>query len=306
MDTFSQRHGFNPKREIMQIDSMNDDLRNSLWNVLALSFWDKLKVYNQSFGSINYSKKESSPYTYVERDDVKDLIKVLWFSHFKQLFDNLSGDWYQDYDFIKNIFFQYKWYEVYDFLELIANTYKNESTLKSFIELCNYVFEKELSGYRFIGSTITPITSETEIKAIEEALAGEDKLASISQHINTALNYLSRKENPDYRNSIKESISAVESICCLIVNDKKTTLGKALNIIEKEQKLDLHPAFKEALTKLYGYTSDAEGIRHGLLNECNLDFEDAKFMLVSCSAFTNYLKGKAIQTGIDFKIQEQV
>ncbi len=45
--------------------------------------------------------------------------------------------------------------------------------------------------------------------------------------------------------------------------------------------------------------------RHALLDESDLDFEDAKFMLVSCSAFTNYLKGKVIKAGIDFNNQQQ-
>lgn len=300
MDTFSQRHGFKPKREIMQIESMNDDLRNSLWNVLDIFFWEKIEKHSL-YGDIDYNRKESSRGQHLEIDDLKALIQILWFSHFKQLFDDLSGNWYQDYKFIKKTFFQYQWNEIYDFLEFIANHYNNQSTLKSFIELCNHVLETEMSGYRFIGLTITPITSDTEIKAIEEALAGEDKLATVSQHINAAITHLSSKENPDYRNSIKESISAVESICFLIVNDNKTTLGKALNIIERQQKVALNGSLKEAFSKLYGYTNDAEGIRHALLNECNLDFEDAKFMLVSCSAFINYLKGKAIQRGIDFK-----
>lgn len=61
----------------------------------------------------------------------------------------------------------------------------------------------------------------------------------------------------------------------------------------------MHPALKGSFEKLYGYTSDAEGIRHALLDEPNLDFEDAKFMLVSCSAFVNYLKAKAAKAGIN-------
>ncbi|MEA5553059.1 hypothetical protein VB713_19120 [Anabaena cylindrica UHCC 0172] len=304
MDTFSQRHGFEPKKDIMQIDSMSNDLRNSLWNVLILSFWKKIETYSQG-GYIDYDRKESSAYQYFETDDIKSLIKILWFSHFKQPFDNLSGIWQRDYQFIKQSFSQYKWYEVYNFLEFIARNYRNDDMLENFINLCNHVFERELSGYRFIGSTITPITSETEIQTIEQALAYQDKFAPVSNHINTALIYLSRKENPDYRNSIKESISAVESICCLIANDNKATLGKALNTLEKEPIFDLHPALSGAFSKLYGYTSDANGIRHALLDESDLDFEDAKFMLVSCSAFINYLKGKAIKAGIDFNNPQQ-
>jgi hypothetical protein len=48
---------------------------------------------------------------------------------------------------------------------------------------------------------------------------------------------------------------------------------------------------------MYGYTSDAEGIRHALMDEPTLESEDAKFMLVSCSAFVNYLRSKAARAG---------
>jgi hypothetical protein len=97
---------------------------------------------------------------------------------------------------------------------------------------------------------------------------------------------------------MKESISAVEAICKLITGDPKAKLGQALNEIEK--KTGLHPALKKAFTSLYDYTSDAQGIRHALKDESNLYFEDAKFMLVSCSAFINYLMTKSSKAGIKF------
>ncbi len=62
---------------------------------------------------------------------------------------------------------------------------------------------------------------------------------------------------------------------------------------EVEARIGLHGALKEGFSNLYGYTSSAEGIRHALLDESELSFEDAKFMLVSCSAFVNYLIVKA-------------
>jgi len=61
----------------------------------------------------------------------------------------------------------------------------------------------------------------------------------------------------------------------------------------KDKGVEIHPAFEGALEKMYGYTSDAQGIRHALLDESTLDSADALFMLVSCSAFVNYLKGKS-------------
>jgi hypothetical protein len=49
----------------------------------------------------------------------------------------------------------------------------------------------------------------------------------------------------------------------------------------------------KAFSSLYGYRNDADGIRHALLEESNLEKEDATFMLVVCSAFIGYLYEKA-------------
>ncbi len=163
----------------------------------------------------------------------------------------------------------------------------SETTKQQFITQCNEVLKKELSAFRFVDGVLTEISSEEEIREIEEASTVTDP---VREHIVTALKHLSDKEHPDYRNSIKESISAVESYCRLITNNNKATLGNALKIIKKS--ISLHPALKGAFEKLYGYTSDAQGIRHGLMDLSDLDFEDAKYMLVSCSAFINYLKEK--------------
>ena len=62
---------------------------------------------------------------------------------------------------------------------------------------------------------------------------------------------------------------------------------------EIEKKFQIHSALKSAFSALYGYTSDSGGIRHSLLkDDISVSFEDAKFMLVSCSGFINYLKAK--------------
>ncbi len=140
------------------------------------------------------------------------------------------------------------------------------------------------------------ITSEEEISEIEEALKKSGPLSNVHEHLKRALELLADRKSPDYRNSIKESISAVEALCKLITGDKSATLGKALE--KMEGKIKLHPALKKAFISLYGYTSDADGIRHALLEESNLDFEDAKFMLIVCPAFINYLVEKVSKSGI--------
>ncbi len=91
--------------------------------------------------------------------------------------------------------------------------------------------------------------------------------------------------------SIQCSISAVESQCCILLGDERATLGEALRHLEREG-IGLHGALKEAFVKLYGFTSDAGGIRHGSIQPSDVDQDIAKFMLVTCSAFVNYLISK--------------
>jgi len=88
-----------------------------------------------------------------------------------------------------------------------------------------------------------------------------------------------------------------ESVCRLIGGGK--TLGDAPKGIR--DKIDLHPALEKGFGALYGYTSDKGGIRHALLEESSVDSTDARFMLVTCSAFVNFVVAKASTAGIELK-----
>ena len=46
---------------------------------------------------------------------------------------------------------------------------------------------------------------------------------------------------------------------------------------------------------MYGFTSDAEGIRHALLEESTLPFTDAKVFLIQPGSFVTYILGKQSQ-----------
>ena len=280
MKLFSHRSGLKKMRTEMQLDSMDLSLRNRLWNTLDCFYW-------------HHRIRSGS--------EIKEYSKVLftrmWHSYFKKPVDELRFYWANDLSKVKGYFFDCDWCEVYDFIEFVAKKFPLEETNDSFKIATNDVLKEELSAYRFIGNQITQITSEEEIGEIEEALA--TSITPVRTHIENSLKLLSDKQTPDYRNSIKESISAVESICRLITKKENATLGQALK--EVEVKIGLHGALKKGFSNLYGYTSSAEGIRHALLDESELSFEDAKFMLVSCSAFINYLIVKAEKAKIIIK-----
>ena len=86
---------------------------------------------------------------------------------------------------------------------------------------------------------------------------------------------------------MKEAISAVESAARAVTGRDKATLGNLLEILKKER--GLHPALEKAWSSLYGYTSDEDGVRHAMISEPDVDFALAKYMVVICAAFVNYL-----------------
>lgn len=190
--------------------------------------------------------------------------------------------------FVRNYFFAAKWHEIYDFVEFVLSSVADPMKAN----LCttwNTMLERENAGYRIVGGQVTEITNESELAEVQEALVSN--VEGVRRHIDAALALFSNRSSPDYRNSIKESISAVEAICRALAGDSGTTLGAALNSIQA--KLGMHGALKSALSSLYGYTSDEHGIRHAMLEEPNLGSAEAKFMLVVCSAFANYIIAKA-------------
>ncbi len=271
--SFSERIGIVEVSTVLQHDSMNDNLRNSLWNVLDRHIWSWERFMREG----------------VNENDFSRFSRSLWFYHFKLPTDELPIRQHLILKQIRSHFFSMSWYKVYDFMEFVLNSFK-ESDLPNIRHDLNYVLEQELSGFRLIEGKFARITNENEIEEVSEAL--NSPYSGCQTHLRKALEHMSNRESPDYRNSIKESISAVESVAKEITGNKGATLKDALIQIEKSGKI--HGALQSGFVSLYGYTSDADGIRHAMIKDkgANLTFTDAKYFLVTCSAFVNYLIAK--------------
>ena len=266
----------------MQLKSIDKPLRNGLWS----AFYEAVAQDGKKSYKPDLIDKYSSYYKFLES---------LWKRFYKYPMDTFfeddsPGSYGKSLEFVRNDFYKMKWFRVYEFLELVVPHISYEPHKKRFMENCNEMLKQENAGYRFIENEITQITSDEQIAEIEQAI---DKTVTnaVAVHLKRALELLSDRAEPDYRNSIKESISAVEALCVNLTG--ATTLGQALKKLDEDSTIKTHSALIKAFEKIYGYTSDANGIRHSLLEEDSLEFEDAKFMLVSCSAFVNYLQAKA-------------
>lgn len=266
---FSDRYGYTNVRDTIQIDSVDDALKNTLWSILSLHIWDKVLSHYGLSGN----------------HEVQLLCQRLWFSYYKLPLDTLGDDWWKIHTYLRKYFFECRWFEIYNFLEFVADNFPFD--VEKFIAACNHALKREMSAYRFVDGKITGITAEEEIAEIENAIESGTK--PVQTHLRRALELLSDRKNPDYRNSIKESISAIESLVQDVLG-QRGTLGKLIKKMESE--IGMHPALAKAFDNLYGYTSDEEGIRHAILESASVDFEDAKFILVACSAFANFVTAK--------------
>ena len=275
---FSERKGLKEFSNIVQTDSLNERTRNKIYSAFEKEFINlSERAYERS---VDYDER----FVYYLYTEVFSLVE-----------DDIPEGYNDKYDYeevlttIRNIFSSYEYNEVFDFVESIFSAFDYAEidkrfspleTKKYFIKSIEKIFKEENVNYRVINDLITDIVSETEINSINEALT---KGKTVTQNHISKLLY----KNQDYDNSIKESISAVESECQIVTGNDKATLGDAL----KKLPTTVHKSLIEAFKKIYGYTSDANGIRHANgIGEGDSTFEEAKYMLISCSAFVNYLR----------------
>lgn len=270
---FSERYGYVPVQNT-QYDSMSDTLRNRIWNTFY-----SYDILSGGIASIRISNAING-----KRTIEAEIADRLGFTLGRSSKDN-------ELDKIKDYIMKSEWYKVYDFIEIHLQCLDEEKCATR-SEQYNSVLEHEKAGYRIINCEVSKITDKEEISEIVEALSSQ--FDSVNRHLAKALSLYSDIENPDYENSIKESISAVEAMCCHITGEENTTLGKMLNKLI-DSGINIHSAMEEAFKKLYGYTSDEGGIRHGSIEFVEAPEEDARYMLITCSAFINYLKSKMIR-----------
>lgn len=287
---FSDRNGIKPENIEIQLKDFDKRTRIQLKNMIS-QMYDEVyqhelycsRRYIQDFirfilGSV-YSEPVDARLIY-EDDPVINMID-----------DTIFNGEYDEVITLVEAIIQYwdsylKKNRGYNYYDKYYEKYKGESIY----EVANRCFEREYIGYRFIDDKVSPISDTYEVDTIQKAL--ESKHTPVYAHISKANTLLADRENPDYENSIKESISAVEAMCEIItgLKGKEATLGNMLKKLE-ESGVEIHKGLKSAFNILYGYTSDANGIRHaGDIGGSASTFAEAKFMLVSCCAFINYLK----------------
>lgn len=279
MQNFSGRSGIKDPRSA-QIGSMSITLKNRLWNDVHKYLEAGIKYSATGYQTAGFDNKTYNLIVnrllgnfYGEKitrfnNNAKVLIRVL-----EKKYDSQT------------------WNEIYDFFEFILSEINKDDRI-SFTNAIQKTLSDENAGYCLSNGIFIPIDNEADLTEIHDAES--ESPDEVKEHLAKAKKFLSpRNETPDYQNSIKESISAVEATLRHI-NQNEKILSENL----KELPFDLHTALKDSLNKLYGYTSDASGIRHSAkiyrnkLNTQKPNKSEGRFMLIVCSAFINLLNNK--------------
>ncbi len=272
---FSERYEYLKPSEVIIKEQITPEIQNAICNC-----YDDLQENLRSISSYNENLYE-------------ELEKYIWTS-----FYNFKKSEYKAFSSVclKIIeSHEFEWYRKLDFIQetiIILRKYISYFEIKSkFIDVLNSEFERLNFGYRIIENVIVEITSNQEINSIETAI--ENNKDNVRLHLNNALKLFAQRPEADCRNSIKESISAVEALSREITGDKGLNLAKM-----ESAGIKIPPVLRKSFEILYGYTNDpATGIRHALMDdtaEYVPGAEEALFMLVSCSAFINYLNSKKV------------
>lgn len=275
---FSDRNGIRPISREIQLFELEQDTRIVLFNKLK-------NLFDQQ----------------VEDRELNDnvLFKIIVENVFNDIYDNYRDDYSSIFEDILDVFKEGSYDSIIDLIEFVCNLifetdeeyeerYRNSYGQCIYIDVrrqMNIAFENEYVGYRFVGDKIVKITNEFEIDSIEESF--KTPYDAVNDSIIKAVSYISESGNKDYKNSIKEAITAVEQMANILLGSSGLTLGNAISQLSDKKIIDEN--LKTAIKSLYKYASETNGIRHGN-NKDNgsVTFDDAKLILLICSSTINY------------------
>jgi hypothetical protein len=274
--TFAQAEGVEPLPAQLALRELSQALRVRLSKVLL----ESLGQCSAGGGAYGMEPWVKDPWE-----------KILYDKHVfhdNQYADDYNNNFKFQYNNLSRLIRSGSYIEVLGVIQFILTHSKCPYRLDQQIE---WALRSAKAAYRVVeGGLIVPAASEAEGAVLEKTFADLEarEFGGARQHMREAGRLLTAGAWAD---SVRQSIQAVESVARTL-EPSAQTLGPALDKLARNQ--HLHPAFRAGVTKLYGYTSDEEGIRHSLLEDgdAKVDEADALYMFGACASFVSYLIGK--------------
>lgn len=189
-----------------------------------------------------------------------------------------------------------EWSAFYDFVEMLgAHLIEKDDEIPFDQTLHFSAYQSQVNSLLVEDGIGWALNNKSELirahpKVLAESLAATDSALSKNFenariHYQKAAQYLHRHPI-DEANSIKEIISAVESVARAI-EPKASTLGDAIKRFRKDVRFN--PALLEPLEKLYAYSNAAALVRHGHAEGSKPSVADAELALLIGVAYIRHL-----------------
>ena len=272
--TFSQAYGYEDVPAPLQLEQLPTAARMRIWSVL----FKHLKAARY----VVYELRTA----YV-REPWKSILEALHVQRYVEPSDKFTGEFDSSCRRLREDVLQSEFHKVFDLIVFIMR--RNECP-RSFVWMMDVEFKECQLAYMVDPGpppAIVPATTRVEgdqlIANLKELRTAG--LGAATTHLDAASKCIN---DGDWRGSVHESISAVETVAKQISGEN--TLGKALVPLLKRGVLP-HTTLKKSLGNLYDYASDEPGIRHALAaeGEANVTKDEALFMLGACASWANYL-----------------
>lgn len=263
------------------LESVTTRIRHAMWNVVYEKACEQAYVFDVV--------KKTRIYVQMPIDDIKPHFYPN-VSELKDYFLDTGLPWYISYDLFERILFRFRFPENPPNTSPASRVAISQQRRK-LQGLCNTELARAGSPYRFINFELAAITSDEQMAEIEAATNVPEKFSGAREQIQSALTSLAKKPDPDIRNCIEESLHAIESAIKIASGVGQGAIRNALHQFTKQH--GIHPALEGAISKLYGFGSDKQGLRHPLLEKgSDLSQPDARMMLVISSALVNWIIAK--------------
>ncbi|EPY4136474.1 AbiJ-NTD4 domain-containing protein [Klebsiella variicola] len=281
---FSYRHGYDPEFD-------NRVVRDDAPRWVRKLFFSKVLERLLQTDQLSDSGKQPIP--------IYDLIYELL------AMDDEEPDEYQlshtsALEVLRNLVMGMPWYRFYDMVETVAeklidndDTFtwgspKNESySYSAYRQRVNELFSEYKVDWRMNETGLLesplPLFLEEKLRSTEEKLA--DRFEPARTHYVKARAY-ALGAHRDAENSIKESVSAIESVCRTFYPDA-CTLGDALKLMRKDGSVS--PMLITVIEKFYAYANAEPAVRHGSDKASSVLEHDAELALHFAAAFIRTL-----------------
>jgi hypothetical protein len=165
------------------------------------------------------------------------------------------------------------------------------------------LFLEEALAYEFTDGTVRRRGRKhtVELASKSQVVLGAPELLSARRHFEKALQFFRHPTRPDFANSVKEAVCAVEATGkVLFPMAKASTLGDLSKWFRDTTVVSVPKAIALTLTGIYAFRNGGEGVAHGASNGGKASAEVTEYVLAVCASQIIYLVDLA--NGLDGEI----